>query len=88
MEKTEGKKSGKTKRNSEWKWMKWRWKKGMQYSISAGQYQAVHWALLSQRAFHHLFPIKTTWKCLAGLKQIRACCLGPITFATCFLGLS
>lgn len=63
-------------------------KKGMWYSISAGQHQAVRWALLSQRAFHHLFPIKATWKWLAGLKHIGARCLGPVTFATCFPGLS
>lgn len=61
---------------------------GMRYSISAGQYQAVRSALLSQRAFHHLFPIKATWKRLAGLKQIGARCLRRVTFATCFPDLS
>lgn len=42
----------------------------------------------SPRAFHHLFPIKATWKRLAALEQLGTHCLRRITFATCFSGLS
>lgn len=69
--------------------MEWRLKKGIRYSNKARSVRdCVRGLSQSRRAFHHLFPIKATWKHLAALEQLGTHCLRRITFATCFSGRS